>query len=204
MGKRIEPLSLPASKTAKPKPEPQTAIAIPQAVKNVLDSPQHEAFAQMLAAGHSQADAYAQIYGGEPVAVRQNASRLAQKETVKNRVQQIQAATATGRYLTMKKKREFLHDVVFTPIDEVDRGSIFCQAWSESTSQSGGSESLKMPDKLRAIELDAKLAGELVTADSSKDGATFPITAKEINLIAMIVNGSPVGTMPPFVTAREV
>jgi hypothetical protein len=204
MATKIEPISLPkkaaASKAQKPV---ATEIAIPQAVKDVLNNAQHESFAQLVAAGHSQADAYAQVYGGDSVAVRQNASRLALREEVRERIAQIQRSTATGKYLTIRKKREFLHDVVMTPISEVDRHSILCQAWSESSGEKSYNETMKMPDKLRAIELDAKLAGELAVQDNDPNGGAFPITAREINFIAMIVNGTPAKTMPNF-SALEV
>ena len=61
------------------------------------------------------------------------------------------------RFLSLLEKRAYLAMVVRTPIGEIDEKSPLCQAveWGKN------GRKIKMPDKLRALELDAKLAGEL-------------------------------------------
>lgn len=63
--------------------------------------------------------------------------------------------------LTLAKKREFLARVVTTSLGSVDESSDLCQESSSEETMHGSRRRIKMPDKLRAIELDAKLAGEL-------------------------------------------
>jgi hypothetical protein len=63
--------------------------------------------------------------------------------------------------LSLRDKREFLARVVRTPIGDVDEGSDLCQESATEETEIASKKRIKMPDKLRAIELDAKLAGEL-------------------------------------------
>ena len=124
-------------------------------------SARHEHFATLYASGTVTArDAYLAAFG-EVKGVDQSASRLLSSAKVAARVKAIQTESASGRTLTLRHKREYLYRVVTTAIGEVREDSDLCQAHKSITSDSGGSEEYKMPDKLRAIELDAKLAGEL-------------------------------------------
>ena len=85
-----------------------------------------------------------------------------------------------GAVLTLAEKRRFLRLVVLTPISAVNEDSILCQKVEYSvgsprratrggpanpgtheTDRDSRTMKVTMPDKLRAIELDAKLAGEL-------------------------------------------
>lgn len=66
----------------------------------------------------------------------------------------------------MSEKRSFLRSVVTTPIGGITEHSVLAQSFKRSsrTSRDGATVDdyeLRMPDKLRALELDAKLAGEL-------------------------------------------
>ena len=65
--------------------------------------------------------------------------------------------------LTLAEKRAFLASVVRTPIGEVDEKSTLCQEISDEEDPATGRSRrrVKMPDKLKAIDLDAKLSGEL-------------------------------------------
>ena len=83
-------------------------------------------------------------------------SKLLSDIDIKQRVAEIQSKTEGKAVLTIAQKREFLRRVVVTPIGQVDEESDLCQAAEYSDT----GRKFKMPDKLRAIELDAKLAGE--------------------------------------------
>lgn len=73
--------------------------------------------------------------------------------------------------LTLKEKREYLASVVRTPVGKVDQNSALAQKVKRSTRRDKDgtefeTEEIETPGKLRAIELDARLAGELDAAKS--------------------------------------
>lgn len=63
----------------------------------------------------------------------------------------------SGETLSKHEKRAFLARIVRTPIGDVSAASDLCQEHTVTE----GMTKVKMPSKLQAIELDAKLAGEL-------------------------------------------
>lgn len=69
--------------------------------------------------------------------------------------------------MSVAERRAFLAAIVRTPVGQVQEGSPLAE---EMKMDAKGSISVKMPCKLRAIELDAKLAGEL-TPEREKDKA---------------------------------
>lgn len=120
-----------------------------------LDNPKHERFAQLVATGKALGPAYREVYG-DIRGARQAGSRLLSDVDIKQRVAEIQSKSEGKAVLTIAEKREFLRRVVVTPIGQVDEESDLCQ----SAEYSDTGRKFKMPDKLKAIELDAKLAGE--------------------------------------------
>jgi len=84
---------------------------------------------------------------------------------VRSRVAQIAASAETQTVLTLAEKRQFLADVVRTPIGWIDENSPLAQsAEYQRTGRGDNPRSLmkvRALDKLRALELDAKLSGEL-------------------------------------------
>lgn len=70
--------------------------------------------------------------------------------------------------LSAQEKRAFLADIVRTPVGEVTENSPLCQSYKIDNE---GKIEYKMPDKLKALELDAKLAGEL--REQAQVSATF-------------------------------
>ena len=98
-------------------------------------------------------------------------------------MQALQQRGALAAVLTLAEKRQYLRRVVLTAIGDVDPSSDLCQSYKRreeggdrgrlkrGQEESGNEEhepeaeviEIKMPDKLRAIELDARLAGELNT-----------------------------------------
>ncbi len=59
--------------------------------------------------------------------------------------------------MTLIQKREYLARIVSTPIAEVDEKSDLCQRFRRTAR----TYSKEMPDKVRAIELDAQLDGSI-------------------------------------------
>lgn len=118
-----------------------------------LTNKRHERFALELAKGASQTAAYlAAGYDGDRTA----ASKLATKCNVIARVEWLQRQAATQTVLTMAERREFLAAVLRTPAGTVTHDSPLVQ----EVEIDGNKMRLKMPSKLKALELDAKLAGD--------------------------------------------
>src|SRR5450432_1937652 len=99
-----------------------------------LANPKRELFAQQVAAGTPAGRAYAELYGNRktPDAA---ASRLL--KIVKPRVAEIQRKLEDSTLLTMQRRREIAREIA------EDRAA-------------------KAADRIRAVELDAKLSGELI------------------------------------------
>jgi len=98
----------------------------------------HESFAQLIASGESGAAAYRTCYGTDGASAEAAASRLLRNGKVQKRVLEMQGEAAKAAVLTLEERRLFLAAVV-----------------------RGEHADAKMPDKLRAAELDAKLAGDI-------------------------------------------
>ncbi len=109
---------------------------------------------------------------------------------VRERISELQKEGAKSTVLTLAHKRKILHDMITTPLSDVNEYSPFCQ--SAEIGKNGKVMKVTMPDKLRALELDAKLAGELnVGRGRDKTGrpeyASLPL--EDIRLIADVVHG---------------
>ncbi|MCK9587815.1 MAG: terminase small subunit [Terrimicrobiaceae bacterium] len=91
----------------------------------------------------------------------QAGSRLIEKAHIKKYITQLIAKAKRKaerpRFLSLEEKREFLAEVVRTPVGEVDEFSPLTQ---EVTYSADGSQKIKLPCKHRALELDARLMGE--------------------------------------------
>lgn len=127
----------------------------------ILANARWEKFAQSIASGENGAAAYRTCYGARGAGAAANASRLIRNDKVRRRVAELRqqaagvgsaeaaktvAKAATRTVLTLARKRELL----------------FALATSRK---------LKPEQRMRAIELDAKLAGEL-----KGDAATASMT----------------------------
>jgi hypothetical protein len=122
----------------------------------ILKNQKHERFAQLLATGMSASEAYTKVYKKKGKVAGSAGGRLLKNVGIQQRLAELQQKAETAAVLTLADKREFLRRVVVTSIGEVDEKSPLCQ----SAEYSEDGRKFKMPDKLKAIELDAKLAGE--------------------------------------------
>ncbi len=126
-----------------------------------------ERFVTGLICGMVPADAY--MYAGYKPKDRNGAraagSRMLAREDVQQRLMELRQLAKTADVLTLQEKRAFLKHVVTTPISEVDGHDPACAkiVRTVQVTEDGTVEHVvvKMPDKLKALELDAKLAGEL-------------------------------------------
>lgn len=87
------------------------------------------------------------------------------KADVQARLQELREEARRADLLTMQQKRAFLKRVVQTPISAVTEDDALCARVVRTTRVTGEGTVekvvIEMPDKLKALELDAKLAGEL-------------------------------------------
>ncbi len=94
-----------------------------------------ERFCEFIATGENQTDAWIKAgYKTSRTAARRNASETMTKHDIRTRIAELRGPQTQAALLTKDEKRMFLRRIV-------------------------ESESEKMADRLRALELDAKLAG---------------------------------------------
>jgi len=123
-----------------------------------LNSRQKE-FARLVARGDRPVHAcYSQVYkvNSERTA-RAAGGRLFASPLVAAKVKELQDASDSTAVMSLEAKRRFLWEVITTPIDEIGPESALCQSYSENPKT--GQVTVKTLDKMRAMELDAKLAG---------------------------------------------
>jgi len=87
---------------------------------------------------------------------------------VKAYLNSLRTAIWRANAISADERRAFLADIVRTPVGEVTENSPLCQSYKVDNE---GKVEYKMPDKLKALELDAKLAGEL--REQAQVSATF-------------------------------
>jgi hypothetical protein len=102
---------------------------------------------------------------------------ILQKEHAKTYVEELKARVAERaqqkRFLSLDEKREFLARLVRTPIGDIDEESELAEEVRTSTD---GTTSVKIPSKLKALELDARIMGEF------KDSVRLDVSEKVLNL----------------------
>jgi phage terminase small subunit len=148
-----------------------------------LKNSRHERFAQAVVRGESDMKAYVTA-GYSPKAANQNATELRGNTGITKRIAWMHRQAAQDAFLTVAEKRKFLADVVRTPLSEIDERSPLCQSakyhvqggirgrlrrgdadeGNEEVEPETTTVEIKMVDKLKAIDLDDELAGD-VSAD---------------------------------------
>jgi hypothetical protein len=86
------------------------------------------------------------------------ASQVKARPRVSEYLRQLREAAFTANVLTLAEKRDYLARAVRTPISAISADSDLAQGIKYDRE---GNAELRIPDKLKALELDAKLAGEL-------------------------------------------
>jgi hypothetical protein len=166
-------------------------------------NPKQEKFAQLVAQGLGAPRAYGEAgyLGAGGHGAEANGSALLKKPHVAARVAEIrEMADGLGvALLTIARKRTFLAEVVETPIGSIGPESRLCQEVYEKVEMpregEGGTvvlrRRIRMVDKLRAIELDSKLANHFAAAkdgDEDKAATDAAVSAKAAELIRGIAD----------------
>lgn len=119
-----------------------------------LKNAKHERFAIVYARTQNASEAYRKAYGDHLSGPGQSGHELLKRFEVWERVEELQDEATRNIALSKDEMHEVLRDTVLTPIGKIDEMNPLCQ---EMTISPDGSKKLKMPDKLKALELAAKL-----------------------------------------------
>lgn len=134
----------------------------------MLSGPQR-VFCEGIVRGLSATEAYGGAYArSTPESARKSGSRLLGRPEIQAEIQTLRDkadALAGSAVMTLAERRAFLAAIIRTPVSQITADSPLAQEMKAD----GKTTSIKMPCKLRAIELDAKLAGE-VGAGSVRGG----------------------------------
>lgn len=140
--------------------------------EKIILSSQHELFCQNIVGGFNPTHAYSKAYPKATNNTCRNAScKLMAKQVIKDRIANIRevvaAAMQNSSYLVLTEIRQFLADVVRTPVGKIDRNSKLAQKYEY------GVTGLKVwvPDKLSAIKLDCELTGLIKPNEKGSGGA---------------------------------
>lgn len=141
-------------------------------VAPMLKNPRWERLAQLIAIGTNQTQAYAEAFA-VPVSdsAKSNASRLLQHPDLVKRVAKLRGEITIEDTLTLRRKRQLLSQFaqadLSRPLDEL---LPICQSVKRSSRTTNNGDivediEVKLPNKIEAIQLDARLAGELEGPD---------------------------------------
>jgi hypothetical protein len=111
-------------------------------------------------------------------AARASSNRLISKAQVANYIRELQAKSETEAVMSLETKRRLLAEIVNTPAEAVTPSSRLCQAFAVNTAS--GQVSVKMLDKMKALDMDNRLAGHY--EDSIRIDGDSPL----VNFIARI------------------
>lgn len=117
----------------------------------LLSNPRRERFAQHVATAGNGAAAYRMTYGAHGASAEVGASRLLRNVKVQRRVRELQAETAKAAVMTLEEQRLLLAAVA-----------------------RGEHKGAKISDRLRAIEIDSKLAGHASGNDDKPRPSIVP------------------------------
>lgn len=128
-----------------------------------LDNPRWEKFCEYIVAGETQTRAYQLAFGTTADSARQSGSELMRLPAVSKRLMELRMfGLGSSPILTLARKRTILRDIVETAPGAIDEHSPLCQSYKIRRDKDGGETiEYELPNKLKALELDAKLAGEL-------------------------------------------
>ena len=128
-------------------------------------TPQQQEFVNKVASGDSATTAYVNIYNCKKESASSAASRLLKKPNIKNELSRLKKAAEKNTLMGIQHKRALLTEMILSPAVGIDPNSPLVQnvKIKRRTLPDGTIEediTVTLPDKLKAIELDAKLSGQ--------------------------------------------
>lgn len=136
-------------------------------------------FAELIAGGAPAETAYIEAYPrcrAEATAARES-GRLLELPEIVTAIKTAREAKAGGEesklVMTTMERRKFLARIIRTAPSEVTESDPVCQSYKVTDK----THEVKMPCKLRALELDAKLAGELKEQPAARGEITVVVSS---------------------------
>ena len=122
-----------------------------------LKSVRDEKFAQYVASGISQSEAYRRV-SGKTANANNHGDEYMAKRGMKERIAEIRAENAAKCDMSKEEYRSYLISAMQTPAADIDPHHQFCQLYKATDAQ-GVTREWKTPDKLRAAQLLAQHCG---------------------------------------------
>ena len=117
-----------------------------------LRSARHEAFAQHVAMGKSDAEAY-RLAGFKGVHSDKRAAEVRVNQGVEHRIAHIRAQASSVSAMTKEQALQFLTDVIMTPVGTVNERSVLAQEVTKTTVGGVTTVKVRMPGKIEAIKI---------------------------------------------------
>jgi hypothetical protein len=151
-----------------------------------LDNPRHEKFAQLVAKGGiSDYQAYVQALGTNEGTADKNAWRLRGDEGITARITEIQGHAASKVVLSLARKRQLLHDAVEKNDGELTEKSPLAIVRKIIHPDGSQTTQIEGVNPVKALELDAKLAGELNSGGAPTVRISMYAQASEVQVEAI-------------------
>ena len=128
-------------------------------------TPQQQEFVNKVTSGDSATTAYVNVYNCKKESASSAASRLLKKPSIKGELSRLKKAAEKNTLMDIQHKRALLTEMILSPAVGIDPKSPLVQnvKIKRRTPPDGTIEediTVTLPDKLKAIELDAKLSGQ--------------------------------------------
>jgi phage terminase small subunit len=147
----------------------------------VLNNLRWEKFVGNLLQGMNQTDSYCAAFKVKPSdSARVNGSKLAKHSAILARLAELHAPTHDA-VLTLAAKRKLLAQMARADLSKPSSELLPLAQGVKYDAETGAITELKMPSKISAIELDAKLAGEL--DESSRVNLSIVLTSAQRHAI---------------------
>ena len=148
-------------------------------------TPKQKKFVNSVASGDSATMAYVNVYDCKRESAAVGASRLMSMPNIRDELTRLKDAAERKALIGIDEKRAMLAEIILTPAWNLDPDSALAQHTKtrRRTLPDGTIEediTVRMPCKLRAMELDTKLSGELSHSGKRQDGDTWKIVEERI------------------------
>ena len=143
-------------------------------------------FVNSVASGDFATNAYIEVYGCQKGSAASAASRLMSQPNIREELDRLKVAAEKETFMDIDQKRVMLAEIIMTPPWNLDPKSPLAQSVKikRKTLPDGTVEediTVRMPCKLRAMELDTKLSGELNQSGKRTDGDTWQIIKERLD-----------------------